>query len=133
MSALTPKDLDLYRDLGRRYERLGRPADAERAYTSLVEAVPNESAGHATLAEIRRTGPLARRRQPLATGSPAQHNRPDRPAETGHRADSSPRLARRSNDPAEAPLHVLAGTLCGRGLTDRGVGGTDRAIGPSHS
>ena len=33
-------------------EALGQPQEAERAYTSMVEVLPNESEGHALLAEI---------------------------------------------------------------------------------
>jgi hypothetical protein len=43
----------LYQDLAQRYEQMDRPLDAERARTSIVEALPNESEGHAALAEIR--------------------------------------------------------------------------------
>ncbi|MDY3561130.1 VIT domain-containing protein [Gemmata sp. JC673] len=47
------RDVKLYEQLGRRYAQLDRPAEAERAYTSIVEALPNESEGHALLAEVR--------------------------------------------------------------------------------
>ncbi len=50
---LSRRDIALYKDLTQRYDRLGQPQDAERALTSLVEALPNESEGHAALAEIR--------------------------------------------------------------------------------
>jgi tetratricopeptide (TPR) repeat protein len=50
---LSPRNLDLLKDLGRRFETLGRTDDAERARTGMVEALPNESEGHAMLAEIR--------------------------------------------------------------------------------
>jgi predicted Zn-dependent protease len=43
--------LKLYLDLGRRLA--DQPKEAERAYTSIVEVTPNESEGHALLAEIR--------------------------------------------------------------------------------
>ncbi|MBN1909361.1 MAG: hypothetical protein JW818_06460 [Pirellulales bacterium] len=46
-------DLKLYQDLGDRYAALKRPAEAERAYTSMVEAQPNESASHSRLARLR--------------------------------------------------------------------------------
>ncbi len=49
----TPRSIELLRDLGQRFEELGRPADAERARTGIVEALPNESEGHQMLAEIR--------------------------------------------------------------------------------
>jgi tetratricopeptide (TPR) repeat protein len=47
------RDIKLYDDLGRRYTALGRAGDAERAYTSIVEVLPNEAEGHQLLAEIR--------------------------------------------------------------------------------
>lgn len=47
--------LSLYGDLARCYEAQGQLANAERARTSLVEALPNESEGHAMLAEIRQS------------------------------------------------------------------------------
>ena len=46
-------ELHLYRDLGRRLMSLRRPDDAERAYTHIVEIMPNESESHTALAEIR--------------------------------------------------------------------------------
>jgi predicted Zn-dependent protease len=45
------RDIKLYQDIGRRLA--DRPREAERAYTSVVEVMPNESEGHALLAEIR--------------------------------------------------------------------------------
>ncbi len=50
---LSRRNIDLLKDLGQRYEQKERAADAERAYTSIVEALPNESEGHAALADIR--------------------------------------------------------------------------------
>ncbi len=47
------RNIELYRDLGRRYARLGRGEEAERAYTSIVEVLPSESESHAMLAEVR--------------------------------------------------------------------------------
>ncbi len=47
------RDIQLYRDLGSRFESLGRPDDAERAYSSIVEVLPSEAASHALLAEVR--------------------------------------------------------------------------------
>jgi predicted Zn-dependent protease len=44
---------ELFKDLGQRYEQMERADEAERAFTSIVEALPNESEGHAALAEIR--------------------------------------------------------------------------------
>ena len=51
--SLSRRDIALYKDLGGRYLRLEQPARAERAYTSIVEMLPNESEGHTMLAEIR--------------------------------------------------------------------------------
>jgi tetratricopeptide (TPR) repeat protein len=51
--ALARRSIELYEDLGQRYAKLGQAEQAERAYTSIVEALPNESEGHALLAEIR--------------------------------------------------------------------------------
>ena len=48
-----PREIALLNDLGKRYAQLGRAAEAERAWTGIVEALPNESEGHAMLAEIR--------------------------------------------------------------------------------
>ena len=50
---LSRRDIKLYDQLGKRYAALDRPVEAERAYTSVVEVVPNESEGHALLAEVR--------------------------------------------------------------------------------
>jgi tetratricopeptide (TPR) repeat protein len=52
---LSRRDIELYKDLGRRLVALEQPLQAERAYTSLVEMLPHESEGHAALAEIRQT------------------------------------------------------------------------------
>jgi tetratricopeptide (TPR) repeat protein len=45
--------IEQYEDLAQRFERLGKPDEAERAVTSIVEALPNESEGHTLIAEIR--------------------------------------------------------------------------------
>ena len=50
---LSRRDLNLYRDLGQRYLEMEKPAEAERAWTSMVEMLPNESEGHTALAELR--------------------------------------------------------------------------------
>ncbi len=50
---LSRRDIELYKDLGSRFNAMKQPAQAERAYTSLVEMLPHESEGHAALAEIR--------------------------------------------------------------------------------
>ena len=50
---LSPRDINLYENLGDRMKDLGRADEAERAYTSMVEMLPNESEGHAALANIR--------------------------------------------------------------------------------
>jgi predicted Zn-dependent protease len=50
---LSRRDIKLYQDLGKRYESLGKGKEGERAYTSIVEVLPNESESHALLGEIR--------------------------------------------------------------------------------
>jgi Flp pilus assembly protein TadD/predicted Zn-dependent protease len=45
--------IKLYEQLGGRLAEQRQPAEAERAYTSVVELQPNESEGHALLAEVR--------------------------------------------------------------------------------
>ena len=50
---LAPRDIKLYEDLGKRLEKVGQPAEVERAYTSIVEVLPAESESHQLLAEIR--------------------------------------------------------------------------------
>ena len=50
---LARRDIKLYEDLGKRFDKLGRPEEAERAYTSIVEVLPSESESHTLLAEIR--------------------------------------------------------------------------------
>jgi tetratricopeptide (TPR) repeat protein len=50
---LSRRNIQLYKDLGQRYKKNELAEQAERAFTSIVEAVPNESEGHAMLAEIR--------------------------------------------------------------------------------
>src|SRR5207244_8861246 len=50
---LSRRELKLYQDLGKRYADAKQPAEAERAYTSIVEMQPMESESHALLAEIR--------------------------------------------------------------------------------
>ena len=50
---LSRKHLELYRDLGQRYEQLGQLQLAERARTSIVEVQPKESESHQMLAEIQ--------------------------------------------------------------------------------
>jgi tetratricopeptide (TPR) repeat protein len=47
------RDLALYRELGKRYKAAGQDQEAERAYTSIVEALPTEAESHALLAEVR--------------------------------------------------------------------------------
>jgi predicted Zn-dependent protease len=47
------RDLKRYQDLGRRLEGLDQKPEAERAYTSIIAVLPNESESHALLAEIR--------------------------------------------------------------------------------
>ena len=50
---LSRRDLGLYEDLGNRLNALERVKQTERAYTSIVEMLPNESESHTRLAEIR--------------------------------------------------------------------------------
>ena len=52
---VNPRDIETCREIGNRLSELGQAADAERAYTSLVELLPHEAEGHAMLAEIRET------------------------------------------------------------------------------
>ncbi len=50
---LSRRDIKLYEQLGGRLDNLHQPAEAERAYTSMVEMLPNESESHELLAEVR--------------------------------------------------------------------------------
>jgi tetratricopeptide (TPR) repeat protein len=50
---LSRRSIGLYKEMGKRLAVLGRPGEVERAYTSIVEVLPNESEGHTMLAEIR--------------------------------------------------------------------------------
>ncbi len=50
---LSRRDIQLYKDLGRRFDELKRPKETERAYTSIVEMLAHESESHTLLAEIR--------------------------------------------------------------------------------
>ncbi len=50
---LSRREIKLYEDLGRRLGELEQPGQMERAYTSIVEALPAESESHALLAQIR--------------------------------------------------------------------------------
>jgi len=51
---LARRDIKLYRSLGERYaNQLNNDVESERAYTSIVEMLPNESESHTMLAEIR--------------------------------------------------------------------------------
>jgi tetratricopeptide (TPR) repeat protein len=50
---LARRNLNRYKDLGQRLEKLDRHDESERAYTSIVEVLPNEAESHALLAEIR--------------------------------------------------------------------------------
>ncbi len=47
------RDIHLYEDLAYRYEDFGKPEEAERAVTSIVEVQPLEAESHQLLAEIR--------------------------------------------------------------------------------
>ncbi len=50
---LARRDINLYRDLGRRLAELHEDREAERAYTSIVEVLVSEAESHTMLAEIR--------------------------------------------------------------------------------
>jgi tetratricopeptide (TPR) repeat protein len=50
---LAPRELGLIADLGRRFQMAENSAAAERAFTGLVEVMPNEAEGHQKLAEVR--------------------------------------------------------------------------------
>ena len=50
---LSRRDINRYRDLGDRLKALERFEEAERAYTSIVEVLPNESESHTLLADLR--------------------------------------------------------------------------------
>jgi hypothetical protein len=50
---LSRRDINLYKELGRRLAELHEDREAERAYTSIVETLASESESHAMLAEIR--------------------------------------------------------------------------------
>jgi len=47
------RNILLYEQMGVRYEQLQRPADAERAFTSMVEMQANETESHTKLAQVR--------------------------------------------------------------------------------
>jgi predicted Zn-dependent protease len=47
------RELKLYENLGRRFAEAKDAKEAERAYTSIVEMMPNESESHTLLAEVR--------------------------------------------------------------------------------
>jgi tetratricopeptide (TPR) repeat protein len=50
---LLRRDINRYKNLAERLQKLGRAEEAERAFTSIVEMLPSESESHAMLAEIR--------------------------------------------------------------------------------
>jgi tetratricopeptide (TPR) repeat protein len=50
---LSRRDIDLFKELGERYDDLENATLAERARTSVVEMLPTESEGHEMLAKIR--------------------------------------------------------------------------------
>jgi tetratricopeptide (TPR) repeat protein len=50
---LSRRDINLYKELGRRLLELHEDRESERAYTSIVEVLASESESHAMLAEIR--------------------------------------------------------------------------------
>jgi tetratricopeptide (TPR) repeat protein len=50
---LSRRDINLYKDLGRRLAELHEDREAERAFTSIVEVLVSEAESHTMLAEIR--------------------------------------------------------------------------------
>ena len=50
---LQPRHVEHYMSLGSLFEKMNDPAEAERAYTSMVEMLPGESEGHEALAKLR--------------------------------------------------------------------------------
>jgi tetratricopeptide (TPR) repeat protein len=50
---LSRREIKLFQDLGQRYQAAGNEREAERAFTSIVESLPNEAESHQLLAEIR--------------------------------------------------------------------------------
>jgi len=50
---MSPLNLNLYAELGTRLEKRAQKAEAERAWTTLVEVLPNEAASHRRLAQYR--------------------------------------------------------------------------------
>jgi tetratricopeptide (TPR) repeat protein len=53
LARLSRRNIQCYNDLGYRLTAAGKPAEAERAYTTIVEMQPNESESHSFLALIR--------------------------------------------------------------------------------
>ncbi len=51
---LTGHSVELYKDLGKRWLEMKQPENAERAFTNLVEMMPQESESHQALAAVRR-------------------------------------------------------------------------------
>ena len=47
------RDINIYKDLGRRLAELHDEREAERAYTSIVEVLASEAESHTMLAEVR--------------------------------------------------------------------------------
>ncbi|HEY5314091.1 MAG TPA: tetratricopeptide repeat protein, partial [Pirellulales bacterium] len=52
MLEFAPRDLKLWNSLGNRLDSLGQPAEAQRAYTSMVEMLPHEAESHERLAQV---------------------------------------------------------------------------------
>ena len=50
---LAPRDVALYKQLGERYAKVEEPEQAERAFTSIIEALSEEAESHTILAEVR--------------------------------------------------------------------------------
>ena len=52
---LSRREIALYKDLAERFKAAGDADQAERAYTTIVEMLPNESESHTMLAEARQS------------------------------------------------------------------------------
>src|SRR5262249_21715995 len=53
LAEVSRRDIEKWKDLGRRFAERGQVVEAERAYTSLIEMLPNEAEGHHALAQVR--------------------------------------------------------------------------------
>jgi tetratricopeptide (TPR) repeat protein len=53
LAKLSGHDSKVYEEIGKRWAGLGKSGEAERAFTNIIEMLPNESEGHEALAKIR--------------------------------------------------------------------------------